>query len=172
MTTLRSTLLGATAAMALVLGSNAAMANAMVLGGGWQADQESTANAATDQSPLTFTLTGPAVFSITDAFVVTDTYTVSITGGALLLTTAPGALPSYWSTPSDPTADAAWADPTYSKGQLFFGPGTYSLTVVDILNQGIPAGLYERLDAVPEPAGIAILGVGLLGLGLVVRRRA
>jgi hypothetical protein len=168
----------ATAALAggLGWGAPAALAGPLTVDGGWAADTTTVLNAPSDNSPWTFTFgAAGGYFSITDAFIVTDIYTVTDSVLGLIITTAPGLIAAVWTTPSDPTGDAAWADSSYSKGQVFLPAGSYSLTVENILDQGLPAGLYVRADnaeAVAAPAALALFGLGLLGLGLVRRRDA
>jgi hypothetical protein len=171
----RLTKLFATSALVcgLAWAATPSQAGPLTVGGGWAADTTGALNAPSDNSPWTFTFGGAGgYFSITDAFLVTDTYTVTDGLLGLIITTTPGLIAAVWTMPSDPTADAAWADARYSKGQIFLPAGSYSLTIENIADVGLPAGLYVRADAaaVPAPAALALFGLGLIGLGLARRR--
>lgn len=138
---------------------------APVLDAGWDSDVIVAASTDSLGSPYIFTLTGPASFSITDAFIVGDQYSV-YDFGSLILTTSllptrtPFAVPS-----GDGIADAAWSSGLYQTGQILLSAASYSLTVQGDGVGGLPAGFYTRLDSVPEPSTLLFLGSGLAALG-------
>src|SRR6185437_8295131 len=62
------------------------------------------------------------------------------------------------------------AAPTVSISSPYFLPaGSFELLYVEA--NGLPADLTFNVSAVPEPATLAVLGAGLLGLTMVRRRR-
>jgi len=62
------------------------------------------------------------------------------------------------------------AGPTVSISSPYFLPaGSFELLYVEA--NGLPADLTFNVSAVPEPATLAVLGAGLLGLTMVRRRR-
>jgi hypothetical protein len=75
----------------------------------------------------------------------------------------------------------AAADPYTFASQSFnqiFGPGPNDLTVVSGFqfyvskNAGVPVTFYiDNVRVVPEPASLAMLGMGAMALGMVARRR-
>jgi len=164
------------AALALAAPSYATV---LIVNTGWQYDQVDAANAASIDSPITFTVpTGATdLFSLSDGFKTGDVYTVTVDGVITSISTL-----SLYSTPfvnnfgpaaSDFAAD--WLNKGFAHLQLSFGPGTYSLVVKGNGGGGLPAGVGERLDngalAIPEPATWLTMLLGFGGLGLAMRDR-
>lgn len=178
---MRGYLLAGVAAGAIAASAVPAYAIPLTPGAGWTSDSVSAGTTPSTNSPITFTITKSAYLSVTDAFVPGDVYEIvdSAPPNTVVGTTAFVNLPFRWANTGG-TFNSAWASTTgaggatYSKVSLLLGPGSYSFNIEDIAaNFGLPAGFAERLDysAVPEPAGIALLGAGLIGLGTAVRRR-
>lgn len=162
------------AGLAVTALASVQLANAqLVLNGGWQSNLLSVANSPTDESPYVFTTTETTQFSVTDAFVVGDTFSV-FDNGSLLFTTSVGAGVPF--APSDFTADDAWESGNYSIGSIILAPGDYQISIVGDGAAGVPAGLYVRLDSaeevseIPEP-GSSLALLGLFAAGFLTRRR-
>lgn len=154
-------------------------ATALLVNTGWQYDQIDAPNAASDNSPLTFTVAKGEtdLFSLSDGFKPGDLYTVTIDGVISSISTF-----TSYSTPFvnnfGPAAGdfaADWLNNSFSHLQLAFGAGTYSLVVKGNGSGGFPAGVGERLDngalAIPEPATWLTMLLGFGGLGLAMRDR-
>lgn len=172
----------ATAAIAAGLALSAAgpsYATAMVLGLGWQYDQVDSAGTPSESSPLTVTIGAgqSAQFSLTDAYLTGDHYTVVLNGGpsfgsSLGLTFTPfvNNLGPYAT-----TFAPAWVNPAFEHFALDFGPGSYSFVVSGDCGGGCSAGFGYRVDlfSVPEPATWALMlaGFGLVGATLRQGRR-
>ncbi len=176
-------ILGLLCATAVIAIAPAASATVIIAGSGWQIDTLATANAATTSSPWTFTITGPATFSVSDAFVVGDIYKLFDTATSTLLATSTffaglaGDVQSGTTGPAGAIFGVAWQDVTFSKLAYTLAAGTYSFTINGDGAGGLPAGLGVRLDligGVPEPTTWAamILGFGLVGTSLRRRRTA
>ena len=122
-------------------------------------------------SPVTFTVASGQhdIFSLTDAFVPGDVYSVTVGGVTTIstFTSYPGTFPlGLGASPS--TYDAAWADNTFSHLQLGFGAGDYSLSILGDGAGGFPAGFAFRLDsgtlsvsACPRAVNLGDDGAGL-----------
>jgi hypothetical protein len=150
-------------------------ATTLVAGSGWQYDEVDAKNAASIESPITFTVASgtSALFSLTDGFIAGDIYKVTING----LITATSTFSGY-STPFDNSTGPAagyftsdWLDNTFSHLQLSFAPGDYTLSITGNGVGGYPAGFGERLDVlgIPEPATWLTMLLGFGGMGLSMR---
>jgi len=152
----------------LATASLPASAAVLVLRSGWQSDNLDVAGQPTSNSPWTFTVTQSALFSLTDAFIVGDIWTV--TGDI-------AGISSFYAGASDMRADGsffgnAWTNGTYSHLEIPVGPGTYTFTITGDGAGGLPAGLGIRLDAaVPEPSTWLMLVAGFGLMGAAMRRR-
>jgi hypothetical protein len=138
------------------------------VGGGWYWDEVGTSLAPSIYSPYSLSLTSPTIFSITDAYVPGDTWYVS-DFGTPILTTSFTLYPAF--PPSDVYVDAAWANTDYTHGQIILAAGSHSLSITTDGVGGLPAHTFTRLDAVPEPTTMLLLGSGLIGLAGYGRKK-
>jgi hypothetical protein len=146
-----------------------AFATALVVNSGWQNDEDDILGQPTINSPWTFTISSGATFSVVDCCVPGDDYSLSGDSNATS-TFTPGLATDIRATGS---YGQYWADGAYSRISVFFGPGTYSITITGDGIGGIPAGLGVRLDsAVPEPASWAFMLAGFGLIGTAMRRRS
>jgi len=168
---LKKVLGGFAVALSLAVGSQTAV-SAPVLDGGWVSDSISAADTDSAMSPYVLGLSGYAAFRISDCCIVGDQYKV-YDFGTLILTTAIGT-PAVRTAFADgnPSADSAWTSGIYQTGEVWLSAGAHSLTVQGDGVGGLPAGFYVRLDSIPEPATLGLLGLALFGLGFARRRAA
>jgi len=101
--------------------------------------------------------------------VVGDTWTVLDMGVPILTTTVQSFTSGFG---DNAEADADWTDSVHSKGEIELGIGSHSITVSGDGASGVlPAHFFARIDSVPAPATVILLGVGLAALGFSRRRQ-
>ena len=131
--------------------------------------------------PWTFTATGGGVnFTVLDGGELGDRYNVWDNGTLIGATSAipAGNVPGSYGCGGGPTA--CFADPLMSKGTFFLAPGNHSIQI-SILSTPYPNSTLSWFratqlsptapSAVPEPSTFALVGGGLIGLGLLRRRQ-
>ena len=115
-----------------------------------------------------YALSGPAMFRITDVLNLGDIWIVYDFGVPILTTV----VQSFGSGFGDNVeADSDWMDAVHSKGEILLGTGPHALTVSGNGSGGLAAHYFARIDSVPEPATLALLSLGLAGLGFSRRRK-
>ena len=144
---------------------------APVLDAGWFGDQINLAFVDSLGSPYVYNLTGPALFRITDDFIVGDIYYVYDFGAPILTTSLPYAgVPTGFPDPGE----SAWQNPAYSGGEVLLAAGAHQLTIQGCGVGGLPAGFYTQLSSpiVPAPGAILLGGIGVSLVSWLRRRRA
>ena len=174
-------LLCATAAIAVFLSGVTAFAASLnydpnatppapVLNQGWSYDQINALLTDSADSPYIYNLAAPAIFRITDQFVVGDIYSVYDFGNLILVSAFNGAQAPVFPV-GDAAGQAGWTDPTYSHGAVWLAAGPHDITVQGNGAGGLPAGFYDRIDSIPDGGATGLLlGGAVLGLAALRRK--
>lgn len=173
--------------LAAALAAVPTTATPLALGGPWIVLDQTMATGDFFTAPdatHVWTLNCPSTcrFIITDLFVATDRFEVY--DGLVLIATTP-LLPDWTALAAGPFDSPPWTDdPDIAFSSGFFsslvislGAGSHSLSIRDIhippTVSGAPFGdgTVAFRAAIPEPATLALLGLALVGLGFVRRKK-
>ena len=125
-----------------------------------------------DPAPWTLNLAAPAVLKITDAILKGDSFIV-YDFNAQILTTPPVNQAYYW-TSCGSNPENCYGAEGVSYGMLELAAGLHSLTIRmadSPYNQGFAYFRVDRTVSTPEPGSMLLLALGIIGIGVVRRRR-
>jgi hypothetical protein len=129
-------------------------------------DAVDPASIGVPNGPWTFTLSGPGMLEVTDLEESGDWFTFFDNGSSIGTTSTP-----TWGDEIGEDIGGALADSNFSRGFFVLGAGDHSITgVLNAGSVGNGDGAFIVNTAVPEPASLALLSLGLLGVGLMRRK--
>lgn len=172
---------------ALVFACSAAIAtsaSAITLGldTGWQSFEFGGVGSSWSDN-FSFTLAGPAFFTVADAYCAGDQFSFSVNGVAAGVTSTPTSNDSCSGIYSVSDPDDALASSLFSSGELALLAGSYTITGQTIVSPFGSGGAFVQLSsaslgapvigpsAVPLPAGGLLLASGLFGVAALRRRK-
>lgn len=117
-------------------------------------------------SPWTFTSSQSVVVRLTDGFPAGDSFTLFDFGSLVGSTPLVGISVGCGNNPA-----VCISDPAMSQGVFVLAAGAHSLTIrADNVPFGTGAGFF-RVDPMPEPATLLLLGTGVVGVVIKTKRR-
>ncbi len=122
----------------------------------------------TSGNDFTFTLSGPAILQITDAFNQGDMFEAFDFGVSLFTTSA---VPNTGADTGVSDPFAAYADARLSHGSILLGAGQHQISVFNVQGCCNGGGAYLRIAAVPEPGTLALIAASLIGAAVTRRRK-
>ena len=115
-----------------------------------------------------WTIDGPVVFKVTDAFISTDQFEIFdnlVSVGTTSLFSTGGSC--------GPSVDDCYADSDFSSGLFNLGAGSHSITITTVAGSSTAGAAYFRAESgsVPAPVPLALMGLGLAALGYQRRKQ-
>ena len=114
------------------------------------------------EGPFTFNSAFPTLLKVTDGYLDGDRFEVLDFGLSIGLTS----VPTDDGSTANNNYDFAYGNPLWSSGAFPMAPGPHSISIRNIqIPVGYPEGAGAlRVDLIPEPSALALLGLGVVAL--------